>query len=82
MVPILQCIDLCSKYKGNNKCEAFKDAVIPDDILMGKFDHTKPYPGDNGICFSPINNRCKAMQKDLFEPEEVSEEDKNMVPCD
>lgn len=30
-------------------CKAFED--IPSDILLGKNNHTTPYPGDNGIQF-------------------------------
>lgn len=25
--------------------------AIPYDIISGKFDHTNPYPGDNGILY-------------------------------
>ena len=58
MQPI-QCAS-CQHYKGNLKCEAFKDG-IPSTILTGKFDHTEPYPDadnpqDNGIRFEPIED--------------------------
>ena len=33
-------------------CEAFPQG-IPEEIWVGEFDHTKPYPGDNGIRFEP-----------------------------
>ncbi|MCB1157383.1 MAG: hypothetical protein H7A25_22250 [Leptospiraceae bacterium] len=32
-------------------CKAFDG--IPTEILLGKNDHTSPYPGDNGIQFEP-----------------------------
>lgn len=37
-------------YKFHNTCAAFPDG-IPDEIWRGDNDHTKPYPGDNGIRF-------------------------------
>jgi len=33
-----------------NNCEAFPDG-IPDAIAYGDDNHTKPFPGDNGIQF-------------------------------
>ncbi len=33
-------------------CMAYPDG-IPEDILIGKIDHTEPQPDDNGIQFKP-----------------------------
>ncbi len=43
------------KYKNEEgrKCKAYPNG-IPDAIIKGKIDHTKPYPGDNGIQFEVI----------------------------
>ena len=53
MIP-LQCAS-CKNYLNDNKCKAYPDG-IPGVILTVKFDHTKPYPGDNGIRFEPIES--------------------------
>ena len=37
-------------------CKAFEKG-IPDAIADGEFDHTKPYKGDNGIRFEPIQEK-------------------------
>ena len=37
------------------KCKAFPDG-IPEKILTGEHDHTKPFKGDNGIRFEPIED--------------------------
>ena len=34
-------------------CKAFPDG-IPEDILRGKFDHTRPHKGDHGISFKKV----------------------------
>lgn len=41
----------CKNIKNHRVCKAF--GRVPDDIWYGKVDHTKPYPGDNGIRFEP-----------------------------
>ena len=48
----------CRHYQENWRCAAFPDE-IPDDILFNKFDHTKPYEGDNGIMFEPIEEEAR-----------------------
>ena len=51
-----QC-DQCKHFNGIRNCNAFpysydgKSDGIPYEIISGQFDHTKPYPGDNGIRF-------------------------------
>jgi hypothetical protein len=35
---------------GAHKCDAFPER-IPDLIWRGDNDHTKPFPGDNGVLF-------------------------------
>ena len=39
------------KNLGAIHCDAFQDRQIPMEILRNEIDHTKPYPGDNGILF-------------------------------
>jgi hypothetical protein len=45
----------CKNYIRNNsrQCKAFSNEYsIPKEIWEGKNDHSKPYPGDNGIRFA------------------------------
>jgi hypothetical protein len=58
-IPITQCY-YCKWYEELSKCKAFPKK-IPEKILFGEFDHTKPYKGDKGIRFEPI-------KKYRFEP--------------
>ena len=52
--PFIPC-GLCKHLILNNKrsCKAFPNG-IPNLILIGKNDHKKPFPNDNGILFEPI----------------------------
>ena len=38
------------------KCEAFPDK-IPNEIYLGEFDHKKPFKGDNGLMFVPLEKK-------------------------
>lgn len=46
-----QCLR-CRNYSGWMQCLAFPKA-IPESIVDGIHNHTRPYPGDNGIRFTP-----------------------------
>jgi hypothetical protein len=43
---------VCVFYRKDLKCEAFPDG-IPESILTGQVDHSKPYEGDGGKRFTP-----------------------------
>ncbi|MBL7086448.1 MAG: cytoplasmic protein [Candidatus Cloacimonetes bacterium] len=46
----IQC-PVCKHYTADLKCKAFPDE-IPEEILIGEFDHTKKHPEqDNDIVF-------------------------------
>lgn len=54
MVPRLpKCYGCLHKAEGALKCDAFPDG-IPLDIVRSLVGHTKPYPGDRGIRFKPL----------------------------
>jgi hypothetical protein len=45
----------CTHLRGDlrdPRCDAFPGG-IPNEILLSKADHRKPFPGDNGIQFEP-----------------------------
>jgi hypothetical protein len=45
----------CIHYRpGKMQCAAFER--IPDAIWRNEHDHTRPYPGDNGIQFEPMES--------------------------
>ena len=59
---ISQCV-LCSNMnfdKNEHKmlCKAFPSGM-PEALRYNKHDHKKPYPGDNGIQFVPIEEEGK-----------------------
>jgi hypothetical protein len=45
----VQCA-FCKRARLNLACAAFK-GPIPEEILSGRHDHTKPFPGDRGLLF-------------------------------
>lgn len=51
-----QHFDAMSPLGKKKVCKAFPDG-IPGEIWLGENDHTKPFPGDKGIMFAPINKQ-------------------------
>jgi hypothetical protein len=49
--------EVCSRCRhwniGQRACDAFPN-LIPISIWKGENDHHKPYPGDHGIQFEPV----------------------------
>lgn len=45
---------ICKHYSKDNKCSAFPKG-IPAKILLNEADHRKPYPGDNGTRYEPLD---------------------------
>jgi len=48
----VQCL-MCIHYRMDLKCAAFPDR-IPEEIFTGIRDHRRPYPGDKGLRYSPV----------------------------
>lgn len=46
-------VDESESIQDGNICDAFPDG-IPDEIWLGKNGHKKPYKGDHGIQFEPV----------------------------
>lgn len=42
--------------KGKNACAAYPDG-IPEEIILNKVEHTKPYKQNNDIVFEPKEER-------------------------
>ena len=50
----------CKHYQGDMRCDAFPyPKRIPQKIVSGLFDHRKPYPGDNGVRWEPVEEADK-----------------------
>lgn len=56
--PAPQCSRCIHRHGITQFCDAFPDG-IPAIILRGDFDHTEPFPGDNGIRFEPEDSQSK-----------------------
>ncbi|HMO25453.1 MAG TPA: hypothetical protein PKB10_04225 [Tepidisphaeraceae bacterium] len=54
-----QCIACIHRPDGSNRCEAFP-AGIPKAIQLEQHDHRLPFPGDNGIRFTPKPRPAKS----------------------
>jgi hypothetical protein len=76
MLPVTPCLR-CRHYRGRTKCAAFPDG-IPERILDGKSDHTRPYPGDNGIRFESIDS---PIDPDADEEEVILAAAKSLKNC-
>lgn len=48
-----QVCTFCAHYESSQTCAAFPDR-IPQQIWLGENNHTKPYQGDSGIRFQPV----------------------------
>ena len=51
-ITIPQCNNCAHLIPVTITCDAFPNG-IPKEIHINKFDHKNPYPGDNGIRFTP-----------------------------
>lgn len=47
----------CRWYEGDFHCKAFKEKVIPKEIITARNDHREPYEGDNGIRYEPVERK-------------------------
>jgi hypothetical protein len=48
------------------KCDAFPGG-IPNEILLSKADHRKPFPGDQGIQFDPEDDEAAKYAAMIFD---------------
>lgn len=56
-LPCATCIHFNHANLAANTCRAFP-LGIPPDIFTGRNDHRKPYEGDHGIRYSPVEERA------------------------
>ena len=47
--------DTCRHRRDVATCDAFPSG-IPIAILVGEADHRRPYPGDGGIRYEPVDD--------------------------
>lgn len=47
-----RCVKCKHQIRGTFTCKAFPDG-IPEEVLSGRANHCKPYPGDHGIQWEP-----------------------------
>lgn len=64
----------CSHLRRDNQqgnfCDAFPDGDgIPGDIMRNEADHRRPFIGDHGVRFKPINTSAAATVVGMFEDE-------------
>jgi len=50
------CMSCEHKSTKNSTCKAYPKG-IPEEILDATVDHRKPYKGDNGITYEPIDKK-------------------------
>ncbi|EGW55178.1 hypothetical protein QQ73_12980 [Candidatus Endoriftia persephone str. Guaymas] len=48
----MNCLHRIDSVEGSLICLAFPDG-IPEAIVTGEVDHSRPYPGDNGFQYEP-----------------------------
>ena len=48
----INCLNLIESEPGGMVCLAFPEG-IPEEIVTGEVDHSKPYPGDHGFLYDP-----------------------------
>lgn len=82
MIQMFNCV-FCKRFhrkdyfdKKSNKyytCDAFPDR-IPDDIVFGKFVHTKAYKGDNALLYEEDEKRANRV---LSQEDMIAEMEKN-----
>jgi len=54
----VQCNACKHRIKGTAECAAFPDG-IPAEILTAAYDHTQPFPGDQGIQFEALEESAE-----------------------
>jgi hypothetical protein len=68
VMPIcMGCKHIAKDDQWGYRCAAFP-AGIPRDILESVADHRRPYEGDQGVQFDPIEDADAAYAEELFNP--------------